>query len=104
VPLARLRPSARREQEPAPVRLVATAPANASSELDVRGLRAQEAREAVRQFVDDGALAGYDEVRVIHGRGTGAVRSAVREELADHPLVGKVEPEARDGATLVHLG
>jgi DNA mismatch repair protein MutS2 len=104
VPLARLRPSARREEEPAPVRVAATAPANASTQLDVRGLRAQEAREAVRRFVDDAALAGYEEVRVVHGRGTGAVRAAVREELARHPLAAKTEPEANDGATLIHLG
>jgi DNA mismatch repair protein MutS2 len=103
VPLARLRPSARREEEPAPVRVVATAPANASTELDVRGRRAQEAREAVRQFVDDAALAGYDEVRVIHGRGTGAVRAAVREELARHPLVGGTESDSQDGATVITL-
>ena len=56
-----------------------------SDELDVRGQRAQEAREAVRSFVDDAALAGLPQVRVIHGRGTGAVRAAVREELATPP-------------------
>jgi DNA mismatch repair protein MutS2 len=104
VPLARLRPSARREAEPAPIRVAATAPANASSHLDVRGMRAQEAREAVRRFVDDAALAGYDEVRVVHGRGTGAVRAAIREELARHPLAGTTESEANDGATVVYLG
>jgi DNA mismatch repair protein MutS2 len=103
VALARLRPSARREEEPAPVRVVSLARGDVSDQLDVRGQRAQEAREAVRQFVDEAALAGLDEVRVIHGRGTGAVRAAVREELARHTLVGKTEPESHDGATLVHL-
>jgi DNA mismatch repair protein MutS2 len=58
----------------------------------------------VRQFVDDAALAGLDEVHVIHGRGTGAVRAAVREELARHPLVSRTEPESRDGATIARLG
>jgi DNA mismatch repair protein MutS2 len=103
VPLARLRPSARREEEPPPVRVVSLARGDVSDQLDVRGKRAQEAREAVRQFVDDAALAGLDAVRVVHGRGTGAVRAAVREELARHTLVGKTEPESHDGATLVHL-
>ena len=51
-------------------------------ELDLRGRTAQEAREAVRDLVDAAALAGRAEVRVIHGRGTGAVRKAVRDELA----------------------
>ena len=39
----------------------------------------------------------------MHGRGTGAVRAAVREELDSHPLVERREPEANDGATLAHL-
>jgi DNA mismatch repair protein MutS2 len=104
VPLARLRPSARREEEPAPVRVTALAQADVSDQLDVRGQRAQEAREAVRRFVDDAALAGLDEVHVVHGRGTGAVRAAVRDELARHPLVASTEPESRDGATVARLG
>lgn len=105
VPLARLRPARVREAERpgAQVRVLATA-RDASDQLDVRGLRAQEAREAVRRFVDDASLAGLEEVHVIHGRGTGAVRAAVREELARHPLVAKTEPESRDGATLARLG
>ncbi len=105
LPLARLRPAAQREQEPAAVRVTATAaPGGVSDQIDVRGLRAQEAREAVRAYVDEAALAGLDEARVVHGRGTGAVRAAVRDELARHPLVGSTEPDSRDGATLVHLG
>jgi DNA mismatch repair protein MutS2 len=89
--------------EPA-VKLNATLSADVSDELDVRGQRAQEAREAVRSFVDDAALAGLAEVRVIHGRGTGSVRTAVREELSKHPLVERHESEANDGATLAQLG
>jgi DNA mismatch repair protein MutS2 len=104
LPLARLRPAARREEEPPPVRVVALARGDVSDQIDVRGMRAQEAREAVRRFVDEASLAGLDEVRVVHGRGTGAVRAAVREELARHTLVGKTEPESHDGATLVQLG
>jgi DNA mismatch repair protein MutS2 len=81
-----------------------TTPTDAPDELDLRGRTAQEAREAVRAFVDTAALAGRFEVRVIHGRGTGAVRAAVRDELGRHPLVVQHEPESADGATLVRLG
>ena len=81
-----------------------TTPTDASDELDLRGRTAQEAREALRAFVDTAALAGRTEVRVVHGRGTGAVRSAVRDELAKHPLVTSHQSESADGATLVHLG
>jgi DNA mismatch repair protein MutS2 len=109
IPLARLLPDARggsREgdapREPA-VRVVASARGDVSDELDVRGRRAQEAREAVRAFVDEAALAGLPSVRVVHGRGTGAVRAAVRDELDGHPLVEGRESESADGATLVRL-
>jgi DNA mismatch repair protein MutS2 len=74
-----------------------------SDELDVRGLRAQEARESVRAWVDAAALAGLGEIRVVHGRGTGAVRQAVREELARHPLVEEHRSDSSDGATVVRL-
>jgi DNA mismatch repair protein MutS2 len=109
VALARLRPRGRLEEgeeetprEP-PVRVHAAARADVPDELDVRGRRAQEAREAVRRLVDDAALAGLATVRVVHGRGTGAVRAAVREELSRHPLVERHEPDAADGATVVQL-
>ena len=83
--------------------MLASARADVSDELDVRGMRAQEAREAVRSFVDDAALAGLPQVRVIHGRGTGALRAAVREELDRHPLVHGQQGESAEGATVALL-
>jgi DNA mismatch repair protein MutS2 len=105
IALARLRPSRREEEprEPA-VRILAGARSDVSDEIDVRGQRAQDAREAVRSFVDDASLAGLSSVRVVHGRGTGAVRAAVRDELKKHPLVESSASESQDGATLVQLG
>ena len=104
IPLSRLRPSRRREPEPEqPVKVVAMARGDVSDELDVRGQRAQEAREAVRSFVDDAALAGLPSVRIVHGRGTGSVRAAVRDELDGHPLVDRRESDSADGATVAHL-
>jgi len=107
VPLGRLRPAAQRPAETAPaepaVRVLAGAHSDVPDELDVRGLRAQETREAVRSFVDAAALAGLERVRVVHGRGTGALRTAVREELARHRLVESQQPDAANGATVVVL-
>jgi DNA mismatch repair protein MutS2 len=104
IPLSRLRPSRKREPEAeAPVKIVAAARGDVSDELDVRGQRAQEAREAVRSFVDDAALAGLPTVRIVHGRGTGSVRAAVRDELGGHPLVDRHESDSADGATVAHL-
>jgi DNA mismatch repair protein MutS2 len=106
IPLARLRPSRERApEERAPVVQVrAAARGDVSDQLDVRGLPGHEAREQVRRLVDDAALAGLKSVRVVHGRGTGVLRKAVREELASHPLVESRESDAEDGATLAHLG
>jgi DNA mismatch repair protein MutS2 len=105
IPVARLRPSRERvpeERAPA-VQVRAAARGDASDQLDVRGLPGQEAREQVRRLVDDAALAGLSSVRIVHGRGTGALRKAVREELASHPLVERRESDGEDGATIAHL-
>ena len=81
----------------------AAAMSHAPSLLDLRGQRADEARAAVRQLVDDAYLAGLPEVEIVHGRGTGAVRTAVRAELDSHPLVERHVSESADGATRVTL-
>ena len=107
IALSRLTPDRSRtaaEEPAAAARVVAGARSDVIDELDVRGRTAQEAREAVRAFVDDASLAGLPTVRVIHGRGTGAVRKAVRAELAAHPLAGELESDSADGATVVSLG
>ncbi len=106
IPLARLRPSRERAPEdrgPA-VQVRTSARSDVSDQLDVRGLSGQDAREQVRRLVDDAALAGLREVRVVHGRGTGALRTAVREELTGHPLVEGHTADADDGATVASLG
>lgn len=107
VPLERLRPDRDGRADAAAEQAVtirAPTPTHAPSELDLRGRTAEDAREALRAFVDSAALAGRDELRVIHGRGTGAIRKAVRDELARHPLVASQEPDSADGATVVRLG
>jgi DNA mismatch repair protein MutS2 len=105
LPVGRLRPSARATapEEPA-VKVVAAARGDVSDQLDVRGLRADEAREAVRSFVDDAALAGLKEVVIVHGKGTGVLRTAVRAELDAHPLVEHHELVSSGGASSAVLG
>ncbi|HEY1480741.1 MAG TPA: Smr/MutS family protein [Gaiellales bacterium] len=106
VPLTRLSPDpqgrAHVTAEP-DVRVRASAPSDVSPELDVRGGRADDAREAARAYVDAAHLAGRGEVRIIHGRGTGALRKAVRDELARHPLVDEAVSDSADGATVVRI-
>lgn len=105
IPLSRLRPSRERApEERAPAVSVRTsARSDVSDQLDVRGQSGQSVREHVRRLADDAALAGLHEVRIVHGRGTGALRKVVREELAAHPLVDTFEPDADDGATIAKL-
>ena len=104
IALNRLHPSAERPASEAPaVRVRATASADLRDEVDVRGRSAQEAREAVRSLVDDGSLGGLRSVRVVHGRGTGTLRDAVRDELRRHQLVGEIASESADGATVAWL-
>jgi DNA mismatch repair protein MutS2 len=80
-----------------------TVPTDLRDAVDVRGRSAQEAREAVRALVDDAAIAGLPSIRVIHGRGTGVLKQAVREELNRHPLVHGIAAESADGATVAQL-
>ena len=57
----------------------------------------------MRILVDDAAVAGLHDVRVIHGRGTGVLKDAVRDELRHHPLVQEIRGESADGATVAGL-
>ena len=76
-------------------------------QLDLRGARAEEALEELDRYLNDASLAGYDRVRVVHGKGTGALRAAVGQALAKHPLVRGHEiagrTEGGEGATIVTL-
>ena len=76
-------------------------------QLDLRGARADEALAVLDRYLNDAAVAGIDRLRVVHGKGTGALRTAVREMLASHPLVREQVPaspnEGGEGATIVRL-
>jgi len=76
-------------------------------ELDLRGLMVDEMLVELDRYLDTAYLAGLPWVRIIHGKGTGALRQAVREELRHHPLVSEFRPgdvgEGGDGVTVVKL-
>ena len=109
VPLARLAPDRTPAATAAPPRRAEARPVfdAITPDVDVRGQRAEPARRMVRDHIDMAAQAGLDRVRVIHGRGTGALREVINEELAAHPLVkGRdLAPanEGGDGATIATL-
>jgi DNA mismatch repair protein MutS2 len=76
-------------------------------ELLLLGRTTDEARDLVEQYLDDAFVAGLASVRVVHGKGTGALRRAVRALLESHPLVESFrdgEPsEGGAGATVAAL-
>jgi DNA mismatch repair protein MutS2 len=57
------------------------------SEINLLGMRYEEMQDAVKKYLDDALLAGWDNVRIIHGHGTGILKKGVRELLKTHPLV-----------------
>ena len=56
-------------------------------EADIRGMRAEEAPYEIDRLIDLALREGRRELGIVHGSGTGALRSAVRRYLADHPLI-----------------
>ncbi|OUN07633.1 hypothetical protein B5G43_04700 [Flavonifractor sp. An92] len=79
----------------------------ASPEVDLRGMMTDEAINALDMFLDNAMLGRLQEVTVIHGKGTGAVRKAVREHLKRSRYVKSFRPgrfgEGEDGVTVVEL-
>ena len=77
-----------------------------STELDLRGLRVDEALSRVDEALNDASLDGANFVRLIHGKGTWALRNAIREYLIGHPLVISAEDgegAGGDGITVAEL-
>jgi DNA mismatch repair protein MutS2 len=78
-----------------------------SSEIDLRGQTVEEAVPQVDKYIDDAVLAGVKRVRLIHGKGTGALRDGLTSYLRGHPNVAALVlaplNEGGDGVTVVDL-
>ncbi|MGH2494024.1 MAG: endonuclease MutS2 [Ktedonobacteraceae bacterium] len=76
-------------------------------QLDMRGWRVEAALEELDNYLNDAVMSGMSSVRIVHGKGTGALRAAVREQLAHNPLVKSYTSpppqEGGDGVTIVKL-
>jgi DNA mismatch repair protein MutS2 len=83
-------------------------PKNVRSEIDIRGMKVEEALEAVDKLVNDALLAGLSQVEIVHGLGTGALRNSVIPFLNQHPLVAKVfsggSRQENRGVTIARIG
>lgn len=111
VPLANLRLVQEKKAE-APRRTVTRnvtgrAQAKVATELDLRGQMTEEAIMNVDRFIDAALLSGIEQLTIIHGKGTGALRAAVQQHLKRHPSVRSyrlgVFGEGEAGVTIVEL-
>lgn len=80
---------------------------NFTSHIDIRGMRPGEALETVSRFIDDALMVGVGQVSILHGTGTGVLRTEVRNYLRSAPGVSSFEDEhverGGSGITVVYL-
>ena len=97
-------PAVRPTRSTSTVRLRSEAP---PAELHLRGKTVEEALLELERRLDAAYSAGMPFLRIVHGKGTGRLREAVREMLRGHPYVATIEPggqrEGGEGVTVVHL-
>jgi DNA mismatch repair protein MutS2 len=78
-----------------------------TAEIDLRGQTVEEARAELEKWLDDAQLAHANPVRVLHGKGTGALRAGLQKYLKAHRSVQRLEVaplnEGGDGVTIVYL-
>lgn len=102
-----LLPEDQEHEEPAYVTTLRLARRHVPAELNLMGLTVEEACFELDKYLDDAALAGLPFVRLIHGKGTGALRRGVHEFLRDHAAVDRFEladlAQGGDGATVAYL-
>lgn len=79
-----------------------------SRELDLRGCRAEEALQMLDAYLDKASLQHLDQVRIVHGKGTGVLKREVEKHLKGHPLVSSFRTgelaEGSWGVTVANLG
>ena len=98
-------PSAPDDQQPRAKR--PPPPPDPGARCDIRGRTTDDALPAVDAFLDHAYRAGRRRLEIVHGKGTGALRQAVRSLLRDHPLITTYETappnEGGDGVTIANL-
>jgi DNA mismatch repair protein MutS2 len=106
-PLADLERLGRAQPGAAPKRLAPTPVEHVPMEIDIRGHRAAEVEAMLDRYLDSAYRSGLPTVRIIHGKGTGALRQVVRDVLSANPLVARHElapqNEGGEGATIASM-
>lgn len=108
IDVERLRPLSSGETQPARgfVRVDLLPEGVSARRVDLRGMRVDEALTAMEQALDDAARASSESLEIVHGLGTGALQSAIREHLRRLPHVARFTPGANrggDGVTIAYL-
>ncbi len=118
VELSRLQPATPKEKEDRGVQIVSFVSRETQNkvrekhlhfhqEIDVRGMRGEEALQAVTHFIDDATLVGAGQVRILHGTGNGILRQLIRQYLQTVPNVSSAHDEhvqfGGAGITVVEL-
>ncbi len=107
IPLADAAPARGKTAQPRQISRRSAADEAPSRELKIIGMRVDDALPEIERILNRFSVEGGGEVRIVHGKGTGALMRAVRDYLDGHPLVlefRKGEPfEGGDGATVVTL-
>jgi DNA mismatch repair protein MutS2 len=106
-PLSALKRLGGARKEPTRRVSISTGTAFVPMEIDVRGERVADVETELERYLDTAYRANLPSVRIIHGKGTGALRQAVRRQLAAHPAVVRSESgghgEGGDGVTIAYL-
>jgi len=106
-PLTELRRSEEPEEDRPRPGVRYNLPSQVRLEIDLRGQTAEEAQERIDKYLDEALLAGLERVRIIHGKGTGALRRKIASYLEDHPMVKSARlgelGEGGSGVTVVEL-
>jgi len=80
---------------------------NMSPKIDLRGYRVDEALAELDAFLDKASMVNLSPVEIVHGHGTGQLRSAIRDYLSDSPYVAKYrqgeDTEGGNGVTIVDI-
>jgi len=80
---------------------------NFESKIDIRGMRFEEALKVVEEFMDQALVSSASQLRIIHGKGSGILRKAVRKKLREYNIAMEIrhpEPEqGGDGVTIVDI-
>jgi DNA mismatch repair protein MutS2 len=81
--------------------------ASFSPEIDVRGMRTEDALGAIERLFDRAVMMGYGNIKIIHGKGDGILRKMIRQYLKKYDQVDRLEDEhadrGGDGITYVYL-